>query len=126
MVVKFNMSEPSKFFILEKSGLIRIISTTNFTPVTSLSHCYGCKDPSLDVDWSATNPTHVAVALGGRIQHWNLNCMRYHSQELFHYLMNSEEIKEKHQKTFQIILIELLQELSSTILETPIQSLINA
>lgn len=40
--------------------------------------------------------------------------------------MNSEEIKEKHQKTFQIILIELLQELSSTILETPIQSLINA
>lgn len=77
MAVKFNMSEPSKFFILEKSGLIRIISTTNFTPVTSLSHCYGCKDPSLDADWSATNPTHVAVALGGRIQHWNLDCMSF-------------------------------------------------
>jgi len=77
MTVKFNMSEPSKFFILEKSGLVSIVSTYNFTPVTSLSHCYGCRDPSLNADWSSSDPTHIAVASGGRIQHWNLNCMSF-------------------------------------------------
>ena len=77
MAVKFSMPEPFLFFILEKSGLMRIFSS-NFTPSTSLSFLNGCKDPSLDADWFATDPTHVAVASGGRIHHWNLDSMRYH------------------------------------------------
>ena len=77
MAVKFSMPEPFLFFILEKSGLMRIFSN-NFTPSTSLSFLNGCKDPSLDADWFATDPTHVAVASGGRIHHWNLDSMRYH------------------------------------------------
>lgn len=74
MAVKFSMPEPFLFFILEKSGLMRIFSS-NFTPSTSLSFLNGCKDPSLDADWFATDPTHVAVASGGRIHHWNLDSM---------------------------------------------------
>ncbi len=61
---------------MEKSGVTRIFSTANFSPVTSLSNNYSCQDPSLDADWSACNPAHIVTSLGGRILHWNLNALR--------------------------------------------------
>lgn len=77
MAVRFNPSEPSKFFVIEKSGVTTLFSTMNFSPVTSLSNNFTCQDPALDADWSSCNPTYIITALGGRIQHWNLNSLRY-------------------------------------------------
>ena len=74
--VCFNPSEPSKFFVMEKSGVARIFSTPSFSPVTSLSNNYCCQDPALDADWSSSNPTHIVTSLGGRLLHWNLNALR--------------------------------------------------
>ncbi|XP_032795516.2 nucleoporin Nup37 [Daphnia magna] len=75
MAVRFNPSEPSKFFVIEKSGVTTLFSTMNFSPVTSLSNNFTCQDPALDADWSSCNPTYIITALGGRIQHWNLNSL---------------------------------------------------
>ena len=74
MAVLLNVMEPTKFLILEKSGLVWIASTAgDFNPITSLSNSHPQQDPSVDADWSATNPSHVVTSLGGRILHWNLN-----------------------------------------------------
>lgn len=77
VAVRFNPSEPTKFLIMEKSGTTRIFSTSTFAPVTSFSPNYSSQDPALDAEWSFCNPTHVATALGARIQHWNLNSLRF-------------------------------------------------
>ncbi|EFX83764.1 hypothetical protein DAPPUDRAFT_301590 [Daphnia pulex] len=76
MAVRFNPSEPSKFLVMEKSGVTRIFSTLNFSPVTSLGNNFSCQDPALDADWSSCNPTHIATSLGGRIQNWDLESLR--------------------------------------------------
>nr|CAH0099185.1 unnamed protein product [Daphnia galeata] len=76
MAVRFNPSEPSKFFVTEKSGVTRVFSTVNFSPVTSLSNNFSCQDPALDADWSSCNPTHIVTSLGGRIQNWDLESLR--------------------------------------------------
>lgn len=76
MAVRFNMTEPTKFFILEKSGLIRIFSTFNFSPITSVSGQFS-QDPSLDADWSPTDPFLLASSSGGKIQKWNLNALSH-------------------------------------------------
>jgi hypothetical protein len=74
MAVLLNVMEPTKVLILEKSGLVWIVSTAgDFNPITSLSNSHPQQDPSVDADWSATNPSHVVTSLGGRILHWNLN-----------------------------------------------------
>jgi len=61
------MTEPTKFFILEKSGLIRIFSTFNFSPITSVSGQFS-QDPSLDADWSPTDPFLLASSSGKKIK----------------------------------------------------------
>ena len=66
-----------KFFVTEKSGVTRVFSTMNFSPVTSLSNNFSCQDPALDADWSSCNPTHIVTSLGGRIQNWDLESLRY-------------------------------------------------
>jgi len=74
MAIRFNAMESSKFLVLEKSGLVWIVSmTADLTPITSLSNSYCHQDPCLDADWSATDPSRVVTALGGRILYWNLS-----------------------------------------------------
>ena len=76
MAVRFNTTEPNKFLVLEKSGLIRIFSTFNFSPITSVSSQFGTDQISLDADWSPTDPFLLASSSGARIQKWNLNALR--------------------------------------------------
>lgn len=77
MAVRFNWSEPTKFLVMEKSGVARIFTTNSFSPVTSFSQNYTLQDPALDADWSPINPNHVVVSVGGKILHWNLEALRF-------------------------------------------------
>lgn len=81
MAVRFNWSDPTKFLVLEKSGLVRILSVNGFSPMTSMSNSYSCQDPALDADWSPSDPSHLVTALGGRVLHWNLNRIGFPEDE---------------------------------------------
>jgi len=70
MTVCWHPSETGKLLVAEKSGVISIFNSSNYTPILSLDSC--CS-PLLDADWSRSNSTLVAAAVLADVVYFDLS-----------------------------------------------------